>query len=294
MLARLVVLLLGGAVAVVMLAQPVAAHPTLVATLPEAGYSVNTPPEEIGLVFDERVTVHELVVEGQARGDIRTTDLQVSTDGTRVVVTPTLAELKATWSRRDDSTTSASQAGINMLADGEPVTAATLAEAIGVSIDQAESYIDDAKRVSVEVEDGAGAVVGAALTLRPTRHRFRVRGNDLYTWCGFDALFLPIILGERAEVASTCPVTGAEIRLTVEADGTVSAANPSPIVVGIVGEEITSCCTVSGPDSEICTQMPFFASGDAGERWVADHPGVAIVSLADAREVARAYVDGCC
>lgn len=145
--------------------------------------------------------------------------------------------------------------------------------------------------MGVEVEDGA--IVGAALTLRPTSHRFRVRGHDLYTWCGFDALFLPILLGERAEMTSTCPVSGVAIRLTIEADGTVSAATPAEVVGGIVGEDVMSCCTAAGADSDICTQMPFFASRDAGERWLADHPGIAIVDLDSAREIARAYVDAC-
>jgi alkylmercury lyase len=204
---------------------------------------------------------------------------------------PTITDLKGTWSGRDYSTSRASRAGINLLANGRPVTAAALAEASGMGIDQAQSYIESAQRKGVEVEDGA--VVGAALTLHPTGHRFRVRGNDLYTWCGFDALFLPIVLGEPAEVGSTCPVTGTEIRLTVEPDGSVSAARPATTVVGIVGEEVTSCCSVAGPSSAICAQMPFFASREAGQRWLPDHPGVAIVDLAGAREIARAYVGGC-
>jgi alkylmercury lyase len=203
---------------------------------------------------------------------------------------PSIADLKAAWSPRDYSTHKLRRAGIDLLANGEPVTAATLAEVAGVSVDQASNHIAEARRTGVEVEDGA--IVGSALTLRPTAHRFRVRGNDMYTWCGFDALFLPIILGQRAAVASTCPVTGAEIRLTVEPDGTVTAVEPSGVVVGIVGEEVLSCCAVSGPESEICSQMPFFASREAGERWQRDHPAVAIVELDDAREVAHAYVSG--
>jgi hypothetical protein len=47
---------------------------------------------------------------------------------------------------------------------------------------------------------------------------------------------------------------------------------------------------VAGPDSAICTQMPFFSSREAGERWQRDHPGVAIAALDQAREIARAYV----
>jgi alkylmercury lyase len=206
--------------------------------------------------------------------------------------TPSVADLHAAWSRREISTSNASRAATNLLADRQPATPKALAAATGLSIDQVQSYIVNARRAGAEVEDGA--IVGLALTLRPTAHRFRVRGNDLYTWCGFDALFLPIMLGEPAQVASTCPVTGTEIRLTVEPDGTVSAVTPATVVVGIVGEEVTSCCSVAGPDSQICTQMPFFASREAGERWLAGHPGVAVVDLEDACEIARAYVQESC
>jgi alkylmercury lyase len=163
--------------------------------------------------------------------------------------------------------------------------------ATGASLDQVAAAIAHARSMGVEVE--AGAIVGAALTLRPTNHRFRIRGHDLYTWCGFDALLLPILLSERAEVTSTCPVTGVDIRLTVEPDGTVSAATPAEVVVGIVGEDVTSCCTAAGPGSDICTQMPFSASRDAGERWLDTHPGVAVVDLDSAHEIARASVDTC-
>ena len=204
------------------------------------------------------------------------------------MATPTITELHETWSRRDYATSRVGRFAVDRLADGMPVTPGALAAATGLSIPEVTALIEGARQMGIEVEDGA--VVGGALTLRPTRHRFRVRGHDLYAWCGFDALFLPIMLGERVEVASTCPVSGAEIRLTVEADGTVSAATPPGAVVAIAGEEVTSCCSVSGPTSAICTQMPFFASREAGERWQADHPGVAIVDLDDTRSVARAYV----
>lgn len=179
---------------------------------------------------------------------------------------------------------------IRMLAEGEPVTAQALAEATGLALGEVRDLIEEARQHGVEVEDGA--VVGAALTLRPTQHHFRVRGNDLYAWCGFDTLSLPLITGEPAQVTSTCPVTGQEIRLTVAADGTTSNVTPPGVVVGIVGEEVLSCSSVSGPDSDECTQMPFFASREAGESWAGDHPGTAIVDLTDARTIARTYVLG--
>ena len=202
--------------------------------------------------------------------------------------TPTLEELRDFWGRQDLVANAALRNGINLLANGRPVTPEAFAAVMGIAIEEARSYIDIARTMGLEIQDGA--VVGAVLTLRPTPYRFRIRGNDLYTWCGFDALFLPIMLGEPAQVASTCSVTGTPIRLTVQADGTVSDAIPGTVVVGIVGEQIAASCSVVGPDSAICTQMPFFASREAGQRWLADHPGVAIVDLDDARSIARAYV----
>jgi alkylmercury lyase len=202
--------------------------------------------------------------------------------------TPSIGDLRLLWSSRDYSTNAASRAAISLLADGRPVTAEALAAATDMTGEEVRTFVESAQRCGAEIEEGA--IIGLALSLRRTRHRFRVRGNDLYTWCGFDALFLPIMLGERAEVASACPVTGADIRLTVEPDGTVIDPVPAAAVVGIVGEEVTSCCTVAGPDSAICIQMPFFASREVAKLWVADHPGVAIVDLDQAREIARTYV----
>lgn len=207
------------------------------------------------------------------------------------MTTPTTADLQATWTNRRAFNDGVTKAAIALLKDGRPATPRALAATTAASLEQVMASIDNARKVGVEVEDGA--IVGAALTLRPTEHRFHVRGNDLYTWCGFDALFLPIMLDERAEVMSACPVTGAQIRLTVEPDGTVSAATPAGVVVAIVGEGITACCSVAGPGSDICSQMPFFASRDAAERWLTDHPGVGIVDLDTARRIARAYVAAC-
>lgn len=69
-------------------ALPATAHATLVATLPEAGYSVTEAPQELGLVFDERVSLDTLRVEGQARGDVRTTAPHVSPDGMTISARP--------------------------------------------------------------------------------------------------------------------------------------------------------------------------------------------------------------
>jgi len=207
----------------------------------------------------------------------------------RTADAPGIDELRSAWSTRRsfNATLCGGRAVMEGLADGTPVTPGALATATGLALDVVAESIRLAGATGVETDDGA--IVGAALTLRPTPHQFRVRGHDLYTWCGFDALFVPIVLGELAEVVSACPATGAEIRLTVGPDGTVSKRSPDAVVVGIVGREVLSCCSTTGPGSDVCSQMPFFASHDAAERWLGVHPGVAIVDLDTARPIAAAF-----
>lgn len=207
--------------------------------------------------------------------------------------TPTLQDLRAVWSTRGESRTVSEVSGprravLGLLADGRPVTADQVATVTGWPVTEVVTWLEQARALGYEVDDH-GRLVGAALTLRATSHRFQVRGNDLYAWCGFDTLFLPILLQEPAHVRSTCPVTGQAIDLDVAPDGTVTDARPTSTVVAVVGPEVTDCCETTGPTSPVCTQMPLLADRAAGEQWLVDHPGVALLDLDDASDLARGY-----
>jgi alkylmercury lyase len=134
--------------------------------------------------------------------------------------------------------------------------------------------------------DGDGNLVGAALTLRPSPHRFRVAGRDLFAWCSLDTLFLPGLLEETAEVESACPVTGVPIRLRVTPDR-VEAYSPATTVLSIVLPGISCSTDRTGPASSVCSQMFFFANRSAAESWVRDRAGVAVLTVEEAFELAR-------
>jgi alkylmercury lyase len=201
---------------------------------------------------------------------------------------PSIDDLHHTWSgratdrmvgERDPFTA----AVLDRLADGAPATVAYLAEATSHPVEEVRRRVDQAATAGYEV-DADGAIVGAALTLNTTAHRFRVRGHDLHTWCGFDALFLPLLLGE--------PVTGQEIHLTVHANGEVTDVAPSTAQVAIVGSAVADCCDVTGPGSAVCTQMPLLSSPEAGETWLRGRHGVAVVDIPTGMDVARSYATG--
>ena len=99
-----------------------------------------------------------------------------------------------------------------LLAQGEPVAPRALADAAGLAEEQVREILAPWPGVYRE-ED---RIIGFwGLTPRPfSKHLFKVDGRQLYTWCAWDTLFIPQILGRTAEVESPCPVTGETIRLS--------------------------------------------------------------------------------
>ena len=65
---------------------------------------------------------------------------------------------------------------------------------------------------------------------------FSVDDQTLYTWCAWDSLFIPEILGHTARVESACPVTQARISLTVGPQRIIEA-EPSGVVISMVTHE---------------------------------------------------------
>lgn len=181
---------------------------------------------------------------------------------------------------------------VGLLAEGRPVSVEELATYAKLPVQEVRELLQNDGAIECEF-DNQGNLVGAALTLNPTPHHFRVGANNMYAWCALDTLFLPGLIGQTAEVKSICPVTGEAIHLTVTPEG-VTEYSPPDTVLSITVPGI-SCCTNDsstnnkvGPESEACSQMHFFASPEAAAEWQQDHPGVAVLSVEEAFRLADA------
>jgi len=133
------------------------------------------------------------------------------------------------------------------IADRGAVTAIELAAHLGTSPEEASSLLRSLAAGGVELAED-GSAVGAALTTRPTPHRFGVRGNELYAWCALNTLFLPGLLDATAEVRSTCPESGQEIRLVVAPDR-VESCLPDTAVLSVVIPQALGPDRKTGPAS---------------------------------------------
>jgi alkylmercury lyase len=171
---------------------------------------------------------------------------------------------------------------IKLLMKGKPLTYEEVAKALSIS----EKDIPDAlnKMNNIELDDN-GNVIGAGITLNPTRHNFYIKGKHLYTWCAFDTLFFPIILNETAEVESKCPVSDVNIKLTVTPKK-IEPLEPAEAAISIVVPEASDACR--NLRSAFCNKTFFFKSEGAAKEWVKGSD-IIILSVYDAYQLGQKF-----
>lgn len=167
------------------------------------------------------------------------------------------------------------------LSEGSPVTAAALAAGLG----------RDEREVAAKLEqwpgvyrDERGRVVGFwGLAIGEMPHRLRLDGRQLHTWCAWDALFIPELLGETAQVESRSPASGLPVRLTVGPDR-VLAVEPEGIVVSMLTPTQLFDQRVV---MSFCHYVHFFPSAEDAGPWLAEHKDTFLLSIDEAFELGQ-------
>jgi alkylmercury lyase len=186
--------------------------------------------------------------------------------------------LGSTFPGRDDAPLA--RALLRELARGEPVSDAALAAAA----DRAEYDVTQtlARWPNLRRDEHGRVEAFGGLSLRPTEHRFEVRGQRLYTWCAWDTLFLPALLDTHAVVESQCPVTNVRVSLTV-APERVLASRPEDVWVSFPPPARTSTANII---ESFCCHVHFLAGQEVATGWVNARDGLAL-DLDDAFELGR-------
>ena len=154
-----------------------------------------------------------------------------------------------------------------LLANGRPVIPDQLSDASGVPRAVIAQMLANWHGVERRADGAVTAFWG--LTLSKTKHRFRINGRELNTWCAWDALFLPPLLGAAAEVKSACPVTSQRIRLAIDPSGVQSV---EPKTVALTFLLPTKSAIERSVTDTFCCHVHFVGSGPAADKWVAAHP----------------------
>jgi alkylmercury lyase len=162
-----------------------------------------------------------------------------------------------------------------------PVSPQRLATASGVNEDVVISLLDAWPGVFREEDNVIG--FWGLTPRRVSNHRFQVDGRTLYTWCAWDALFIPAILAKAAHVASRDPQTRAPVHLTVRPDR-LERTEPATLVISMLEPREDMLADVM---ARLCHYIHFFASRASGEVWMRRYPGTMLMALDEAFELGR-------
>ena len=172
-----------------------------------------------------------------------------------------------------------------LLADGQPVERDRLSRRAGVPLSRVTQLLSSWPGV---YQDDQGRVIGfwglSSATMPP--HRFEVAGQKLWTWCAWDALFIPGILGTSARVESTCATTGQPVSMVVGPQG-VTALSPAGSVLSFLRPEARFDYSVI---LNFCRYVLFFSSEAAGRQWTSQRRNAFLLTIADGFELGRLLV----
>lgn len=172
---------------------------------------------------------------------------------------------------------------LRAVAEGAPVSPADLASRTGLSADEARAFIDDLPGVYT---DDAGDVVGfwgLANTAMPP-HRYRLDGQDLFTWCAWDPFILTDWLGGRAEVRSVDAQTREPISFRIEGGEAVDLSHDGLVL---------SFKYVAQWDHDViasfCHFVHFFTDRAHAEAWTAEQPDTFVLPLEDGIRLGKVW-----
>lgn len=172
-------------------------------------------------------------------------------------------------------------ASVRLLAEGEPVSPAQIADAAGVPVNQAEAALRGVGDIEWTAD---GRVEGFGLTRRPTPHRFGIGDAELYTWCAMDTLIFAAFLDRPVQITSPDGASGEPLRL--ETDGQrIIAADPPSIAVSWFFDP-----AASGFRASVCQFGHFFASRESAAEWAARYPQGGVLTLEEAMDASRSLV----
>jgi alkylmercury lyase len=129
-----------------------------------------------------------------------------------------------------------------------------------------------------------GAWSASAASLR---RRFEVQGRTLWTWCAWDSLFIPEILGRSAHVTSADPENGEIVSLVVTPDCVESAVPETAVVSFIELEAPVFQGSAGNVMANFCHFVFFFSTRSSGQRWIAKRPGAFLYGLEEAFALAK-------
>lgn len=198
-------------------------------------------------------------------------------------------EVAAALPRLDANQRRVGVAVYRLMAAGQPASPEHVASLVEMPVEHVATLLQGLPTATVT--DGA---VTAFLGLQsdPGRHRLLFDQRLLATWCAWDTLFLPGLIGRAGRAESHCPVTGDLVTVEVDPVLGVTSASPEGALLSFLAHpEPFEGDVIVG----FCRWVNFLGGAGAAEAWIsaaagageAGRPEVTVLSLTDGVELGR-------
>ena len=174
------------------------------------------------------------------------------------------------------------------LTGGQPVPRERLASVLGLPTTRVVQWLERPSLAYLVAYDDRRSIVGfGGLSVVPMHHRFVVHDRTLFTWCAWDALFIPELIGMPARVESKCPQSGDTIALTVAPGRIERTSHPEAVVSFLLPQAGAFGGEAAKTMASFCHYVFFFAGRDVGRHWIERHDGTFLMTLSEAFELGR-------
>ncbi len=170
------------------------------------------------------------------------------------------------------------------LVDGTPVSLEDLSDLADLDATSTASMVRQWPNVFFDEEGRVIAFGGLAIP--EMSHRIEVDGRMIYTWCAWDTLFIPLVLGREIRVTSTAPGSDAPVTLRVSPAGVRDLA-PSAAVLSFVRPPRFDSDVIGA----FCHHVHFFPSRASGARWLSGRENGFLLSIDEGFALGRDWVD---
>ena len=172
-----------------------------------------------------------------------------------------------------------------LLASGLPVAIDRAAAAANIAAGDAARIVDSWNAV---FRDRDGRIVGFwGLALQAMAHTVNIGGVDLYAWCAWDPFLLALIIGDTG-VTTHDPITGEAISYRLGPDVSIRDLSHPDSVLSFLRPDQPWGDNVM---ETFCHFVNQFSGPSSAQTWTTNHPGTFVISLEDAGELARRWVD---
>ena len=152
----------------------------------------------------------------------------------------------------------------SLLSEGNPVSIEDLSISLGMDQKYVKNITDEWSGIYYDDDSRITGYWG--LAIEKMVHKFNVDDKNLYTWCAWDTLFIPQIIGKSATVESRDPVTKEMVKLTVAPTEGISKIEPSKAVISFMIPDTDK--VRSDVIKSFCHYVHFFESSDSAKEWI--------------------------